>query len=60
MDETVLVTGAHTQKAKACRAPNLPWSAEVCSNDYSIPLMFTKPAPVVAPNAPASLRLVIP
>lgn len=60
MDESILVTGAHTQKAMACKAANPPWSAEVCSTAYSVPLAFTKPAPVVAPNAPASLRLVTP
>jgi hypothetical protein len=58
-DLASLPAGVHTVKVQACKAANPPWSVEVCSAD-SVPLAFTKPAPVVAPSAPASIRLVIP
>lgn len=57
VDEAALATGSHTQKAKACKNASPPWQpTEVCS-DWSDPLAFAKPAPVVV-NAPANIRLV--
>ncbi len=58
-DLASLVAGSHTIKIQACKAANPPWSVEVCSADSS-PLAFVKPAPGVAPSAPANTRLVIP
>ena len=57
MDEAILAVGAHTQKARACKAAIPPWYPEVCSANYSIPLAFTKPVPSVAPNAPMGLSI---
>lgn len=55
-DLAPLSVGEHTFKVAACKAANPPWTPqEVCSAE--VPFSLTKPAPVVAPSAPANIGL---